>query len=205
MLSRCGRHGSDKYVWSFVTYFVGAATAGILDLLSDSIGFIVIFRDVSGHFFHLPHLPDVFEERRNIDAAGRTGRKVGQNTQRAVGQLFASRKSGSEALSRMLRSASRSFRPTANGLRSIMPLCTILGYSEAEFLAMDFQSIIFPEDLGTTLVKIHELISGKTVNCQMEQRYLHKAGQTVWASWSVSTASDCEIRRCRISSSRSRT
>ena len=68
-------------------------------------------------------------------------------------------------------------------------LCTILGYSEAEFLAMDFQSIIFPEDLGTTLVKIHELISGKTVNCQMEQRYLHKAGQTVWASWSVSTAS----------------
>ncbi len=55
---------------------------------------------------------------------------------------------------------------------------------------MDFQSIIFPEDLGDTLVKIHELISGKTPNCQMEQRYLHKEGPTVWVSWSVSAAHD---------------
>ena len=26
----------------------------------------------------------------------------------------------------------------------------------------------------------------------MEQRYLHKSGKTVWASWSVSTASDAK-------------
>ncbi len=69
-------------------------------------------------------------------------------------------------------------------------LCGILGYSEKEFLAMDFQSVIFPEDLGDTLVKIHDLVSGKSASCQMEQRYIHKSGLTVWASWSVSTAGD---------------
>ena len=62
--------------------------------------------------------------------------------------------------------------------------------NEDELLATDFQSITLPEDLGLTLVKVHELISGKIANCQMEQRYIHKTGHTVWTSWSVSAAND---------------
>jgi hypothetical protein len=62
-----------------------------------------------------------------------------------------------------------------------------------EFLATDFQSMLFPEDLGDTLVMIHDLISGKTANCQMEQRYLHKTGKTVWGSWSVSNRRRFEV------------
>ena len=74
-------------------------------------------------------------------------------------------------------------------------LTEILGYSEADFMEMDFQSITLPEDLGETLVKIHELISGQIANCQMEQRYIHKTGRTVWTSWSVSAASDVQSKQ----------
>ncbi|HMJ08770.1 MAG TPA: EAL domain-containing protein, partial [Pyrinomonadaceae bacterium] len=69
-------------------------------------------------------------------------------------------------------------------------LCNILGYGEDEFLATNFQAMLFRDDLGITLVKIHELSVGKTANCQMEQRYVHKTGRTVWASWSVSADTD---------------
>src|SRR5262249_18472158 len=65
----------------------------------------------------------------------------------------------------------------------------ILGFTEEEFLSRDFQSMLVTEDLGNTLIKIHELLSGKVPNCQMEHRYLHKTGLIVWASWSVSTTS----------------
>ena len=69
-------------------------------------------------------------------------------------------------------------------------LCDILGYSEEEFLARNFQSMLFSEDLSNTLLKIHEVLAGKLPTCQMEQRYRHKTKKTVWALWSVSTTGD---------------
>jgi diguanylate cyclase (GGDEF)-like protein/PAS domain S-box-containing protein len=80
--------------------------------------------------------------------------------------------------------------PRGPWLRVNRALTDILGYSESEFLAGVFQSAIFPEDLGKTMVRIHEVAAGKAQNCQMEQRYIHKSGHTVWASWSVSAAGE---------------
>ncbi|MGI8787198.1 MAG: putative bifunctional diguanylate cyclase/phosphodiesterase, partial [Pyrinomonadaceae bacterium] len=85
--------------------------------------------------------------------------------------------------------------PDGNWLKVNHALCEILGYTTEEFLAADFQSMLFPEDLGDTLIKIHELLSGKTPTCQLEQRYIHKTGKTVWAAWSVSTASEANSKR----------
>lgn len=50
--------------------------------------------------------------------------------------------------------------------------------------------MLAPDDLGGTLIKINELLSGKIQTCQMEQQYVHKSGKSVWAWWSVSAASD---------------
>ena len=99
-------------------------------------------------------------------------------------------KKGFEQLFTMPRSASRLASATGNWLKVNQALCKILGYSTDELLAKDFQSVIFSQDLGLALIKVHEVISGKMVSCQMEQRYIHSSGQTVWASWSVSLASD---------------
>ncbi len=51
--------------------------------------------------------------------------------------------------------------PAGKWLKVNHALCEILGYTEEELLKTDFQSILFSEDLGNTLTKIHELLSGK--------------------------------------------
>ena len=65
-------------------------------------------------------------------------------------------------------------------------LCEILGYSEVELLATTFQKLTHPDDLGTALANIKQLIKGKLPVYQMEKRYLHRQGHAVWVLWSVS-------------------
>lgn len=79
--------------------------------------------------------------------------------------------------------------PDGKWLKVNHALRQILGYKEEEFLAADFQSMLLPEDLGSTLIKINELLTGKISTCRLEQRYQHKSGRIVWACWSLSAAS----------------
>jgi PAS domain S-box-containing protein len=65
-------------------------------------------------------------------------------------------------------------------------LCQLLGYSEAELLANDFQSITHPEDLDADLDNLRALLDGRIVNYQMEKRYFHRDGRTICAQLSVS-------------------
>jgi len=179
----------SKYAWSFITYLVGAVSAGVLHLLHDSIGFGVIIGVFPVIFFifltYRMYLKNIEMSMQQADQAKQYAKIL-------------------EEQSHALRESEERFRSAFNyapigialvsaggtWLKVNHALCDILGYTDKEFLAMDFQSVISPEDLGDTLVKIHDLIGGKTANCQMEQRYIHKSGKTVWASWSVSTASD---------------
>ena len=179
----------SKYAWSFITYFVGAASAGVLHLLTDSIGFGVIIASFPVIFFvfmtYRMYLKNVEMSMQQAEEAEKSARRLKEQSDKLSESEERFRSAFNYApIGIALVSAGGSW------LKVNHALCDLLGYSEQEFLAMDFQTVIFPEDLGTTLVKIHELISGKTPNCQMEQRYLHKNGMTVWASWSVSTASD---------------
>jgi len=65
-------------------------------------------------------------------------------------------------------------------------LCQLLGYSEAELLANDFQSITHPQDLDADLDNLRALLDGRIVNYQMEKRYFHRDGRLIWAQLSVS-------------------
>lgn len=69
-------------------------------------------------------------------------------------------------------------------------LCQILGYSEQELLAKEFQSITHPEDLGPELSRISQLRKGEIRSFQMEKRYLHRDGHFVPALLTVSLISD---------------
>jgi len=179
----------SKYAWSFITYLVGAVSAGILHLMSDSVGFGVIIAVFPVVFF-------IFMTYRmylkNIEMSMQQTEQAEQTAKILKEQSHALRQSEERFRSAFTYAPIGIALVSAGGnwLKVNHALCDILGYTDKEFLAMDFQSVIFPEDLGTTLVMIHDLISGKTANCQMEQRYVHKSGKTVWASWSVSTASD---------------
>lgn len=178
-----------KYIWTFFSYFVGAIGAGVLIQLSDSAGVGVIFATFPVIFF-------VFLSYRMYMKNIEISIKQAEQAEETASIL----KSQSDAL----RESEERFRsafdyapigigllnPAGNWLKVNQALTDILGYSEQELLKMDFQSITLPEDLGRSLVKVHQLLSGNLANCQMEQRYIHKKGHVVWTSWSVSAAHD---------------
>ncbi|CAN5245091.1 hypothetical protein BH20ACI1_BH20ACI1_27370 [soil metagenome] len=176
-----------KYAWLFATYFVGAVGAGVLLQLSDLIGFGVVLISFPIIFFiYLTYKMYM----KNVEMVTLQA----EQAEKHAGIL--------QEQSLALRESEERFRsafdfapigialvsPAGKWLKVNHALCEILGYTEEELLKTDYQSILFTEDLGSTLSKIHELLSGKILSCQMEQRYLHKNRQTVWASWSVSAA-----------------
>ncbi len=187
----------SKYIWTFFSYFIGAAGAGTMIQLVDSVGAGIMLATFPVIFF-------VFLSYRmymkNVEISIQQAEQAGQHAQVMETQSDALRESEER-----FRSAF-TYAPigialvssTGNWLKVNRALCDILGYSEEEFLAVDFQSMIFPEDLGETLVKLHELYSGKIPNCQMEHRYLHESGKTVWASWSASAANDAQSNNLRL-------
>jgi PAS domain S-box-containing protein len=73
-------------------------------------------------------------------------------------------------------------------------VCELLGYSEQELLATDFQSITHPDDLDASLAYSRQLLAGEMRAFQMEKRYIHKRGHTVWALLSVSMLRDGDGR-----------
>lgn len=176
-----------KYAWTFLTYLVGAIGAGILIQLNDHVGFGVVIVTFPVIFF-----------------VYLTYRMYLKNVEMATAQAEQAEKHAEilEKQSAALKESEERFRsafdyapigialvsPNGKWLKVNRALCEILGYKENEFLETDFHSMLSAEDLGNTLIRIHEIISGKISSCQMEQRYIHKNGETVWASWSVSTA-----------------
>ncbi len=183
----------NKYAYSFITYFVGAVSAGVLHLLADSLGFVVIFASFPVIFFiflsYKMYLTNIEMSDRQAEQAEEANRKL-------------------QAKAVELEESEERFRSAFNHapigiglvtgdgtwLKVNHALCDLLGYAQEELLGMDLQSVLFPEDLGEMLIKMRELISGKSPNTQMEQRYLHKSGKTVWTSWSASTAADSKSK-----------
>ena len=64
-------------------------------------------------------------------------------------------------------------------------LCELLGYSEQELLAGDFQSITHPDDIELDLALVERCLLGEIDRYRMEKRYFHKSGGVVWAHLSV--------------------
>ena len=176
-----------KYVWIFITYIVGAVSAGILLQLSVLVGFGVVL--ISFPIIYFVYL---------------TYRMYLKNVEMATLQAEQAEKHAGilQEQSLALRESEERFRsafdfapigialvsPSGKWLKVNHALCEIFGYTEEELLKTDFQSMLFGEDLGDALKKVNELLFNKILTCQMEQRYVHKNGHIVWTSWSVSAA-----------------
>ena len=182
---------TTQYLWTFVTYSFGAMLAGFLFFLTNHIGFSVILATFPVIFFLYL-----------------TYKMYAKNVEMSIAQAEQSKLYADvmEKQSSALRESEERFRsafnyapigialvaPTGGWLKVNHALCEILGYTEDELLASDFQSMIHPDDLGDVLIKFHELTSQKIQACQVEHRYLHKSGETVWTAWSVSTAAETQ-------------
>jgi len=71
-------------------------------------------------------------------------------------------------------------------------LCETLGYAENELLACSFQDLTHPDDLGNVLVQLDKQLNGAVPSCQIEQRYLHKLGHSVWVLLTMSLVRDSQ-------------
>lgn len=65
-------------------------------------------------------------------------------------------------------------------------ICDIVGYSERELLASDFQTITHPDDLDLDLELLRDTLAGRRDGYQMDKRYIHKRGHVVWVLLAVS-------------------
>jgi PAS domain S-box-containing protein len=75
-------------------------------------------------------------------------------------------------------------------LRVNRALCEIVGFSEAELLRTTFQAITHPDDLSSDLSHASELLAGEVQSYELEKRYIHRRGHTVWISLSTSLVRD---------------
>jgi PAS domain S-box-containing protein len=73
-------------------------------------------------------------------------------------------------------------------------LCDIVGYTEQELLATNFQAITHPDDLDADLAYVTQLLAGEIPTYHMEKRYFHKLGEIVWIQLNVSLIRDVDGR-----------
>jgi PAS domain S-box-containing protein len=69
-------------------------------------------------------------------------------------------------------------------------LCEILGYSEQELLATNFQSLTHPDDLDADLSYAQRVFAGQLRVYHYEKRYIHKQGHVVWVTLTASAVPD---------------
>ena len=64
-------------------------------------------------------------------------------------------------------------------LRVNPAMCRMLGYSEMDLRARDFQSITHPDDLAAGLELAQQMLLGEIDRFEVEKRYLHVEGHVV--------------------------
>jgi diguanylate cyclase (GGDEF)-like protein/PAS domain S-box-containing protein len=79
-------------------------------------------------------------------------------------------------------------------LKANQTLCDSLGYSEQELLTKTIESITNPEDVENDLEHRRRLLDDQFPYYQLEKRFCHCDGYTVWTSSSVSVVRDASGR-----------
>ncbi|HEX7999810.1 MAG TPA: EAL domain-containing protein [Pyrinomonadaceae bacterium] len=177
-----GRSWGSAFFSTLVTYFAIAASAGMTAKLVNIAGFYpsIAFTTVVAiiHFAYCTYFKDAY---LSATEAKQFEKRVA--TLRESEELFRSAFDYA-AIGMALVSAK------GRWLQVNRSLCEILGYAAHELLATNFQSVTHKDDLGSALASIKQLLKGHLPTYQMEKRYLHKQGHTVWVLWSVSRVRD---------------
>lgn len=75
--------------------------------------------------------------------------------------------------------------PDGGWIKVNSSLCEMVGYSQDELVQLTFQDITHPEDIDMDLNFLQQLVIGEIDRYQLDKRYLHKNGEAVWISLSV--------------------
>ena len=82
--------------------------------------------------------------------------------------------------------------PEGKWINTNKSVSKILGYSETDLQKISFQDITHKDDLKKDLDYVKQMLDNKINTYQMEKRYIHKNGKTIWALLNVSIIRDEE-------------
>jgi diguanylate cyclase (GGDEF)-like protein/PAS domain S-box-containing protein len=171
------------FLWTSITYFAGASAAGIIARLIDTVGFYAFLATTPiiaiVYFTYCTYL-------KNVEAS------VTQAEQ-AERHVAALRESEERFRSAFDHAAGMALVATDGcWIKVNRSLCEMVGYSEQELLASNFQAITHTDDLANMTIHIAKLLEGKLPNYQMELRYKHKQGHDIWILLSVTLIRDAQ-------------
>jgi diguanylate cyclase (GGDEF)-like protein/PAS domain S-box-containing protein len=180
----------QHYLWTSVSYFAGASSAGIIALTLGSAMFYAALAIA-------PIIAIVYFTYRtymnNIEASATQATQAKRHMQQLQESEERFRSAFDYAAIGMALVA-----PDGNWLEVNHSLCRIVGYSEERLLATDFQSVTHPEDLTATQDNIAQLLAGNIPTCQMEKRYVHILGHAIWVNQSISLVRDADNESARL-------
>jgi len=177
------------YLWSSVTYLVGASAAFLIAKLITLIGFYGAIATTPIiaiiYITYKTYLKNVEVSLAQAKHAERHAAVLQESEERfrsafdyaAIGMALVSQE--------------------GRWLQVNRSLCDIVGYSETELLTMDIQSVTHPDDLADLLVQQSRLMKGTLPGYQTEQRYIHQLGHEVWSQLSVSRVRDPDTQSLR--------
>ena len=160
----------DHFLWTSMTYFVGASAAAIIIKSTGALG-------PYAFGISLPIILIIYFTyriyRKNIDSAERFAREIQERE-----EYFRSAFDNAAGMG-ILSSDGRWLQ--VNG-----SLCDLLGYGEQELLALNVRDVVHREDVGTVLAQMRELLCGGAGSYQSEKRFLDSRGREVWVLTSAS-------------------
>lgn len=129
---------------------------------------VSLVRDASGQPLHIVALLQNITERKRIDQALRQSEERFSNAfeHAPIGMAMVGLDGRSIRINRAM--------------------CQMLGYSEDELIRLPVWEVTHPEDMLDTIEHLRRLVEGKIDSWQLERRYFHQRGHTVWG-WSTSS------------------
>jgi diguanylate cyclase (GGDEF)-like protein/PAS domain S-box-containing protein len=187
-----------NFLWTSLTYFAGAFGAAVVGRLSENLGLFAFVATapiiVIVYFTYRTYLT-------NVETSAAQAEQAKLHVEE-LNKYIAEQKRISQALIESEEHFRNAFdyaaigmalvSPKGNWLRVNRSLSEIVGYSEAELLVSDFQTITHRDDLGSDLAEIYRMLSGEILTCQVEKRYIHKLGHDVWATCNASLVRDAK-------------
>ncbi|MBV8856892.1 MAG: EAL domain-containing protein [Acidobacteria bacterium] len=183
----------QNFLWTSITYFAGASSAGIIVKLIDGFGLYAFLATapivIVVYFTYCTYLKNVEASTKQAELARQHALEVQQHMQ-------------------ALRESEERFRSAFDNatigmavvaldgrwLQVNRSLRDIVGYEEGELLASDVRRVTHREDLVALEEQMQRFTAGTISSHQGELRYCHKTGKEVWAHLGMSLVRDGEAR-----------
>jgi diguanylate cyclase (GGDEF)-like protein/PAS domain S-box-containing protein len=183
----------QNFLWTSITYFAGASSAGIIVKLVETFGIYAFLATapivVVVYFTYCTYLKNVEASTKQAELARQHAVEVQQHMQ-------------------ALRESEERFRSAFDNatigmgvvaldgrwLQVNRSLCDIVGYGEGELLESEVRQVTHREDLVTLEEQIQRFTAGSISSHQTELRYCHKTGKEVWAHLGMSLVRDGDAR-----------